>query len=399
MSDAVKSLPQLAPVQTCSGCTACFAACPVQAITLVPNDEGFRYPQIDAARCVGCKACERVCPVLHPAEVAPNPLCYAARTQDESVRMASSSGGLFTEFAKVILAAGGVVFGCRLNEDLVAEHVQVDSLEGLAALRGSKYVQSDLKETFREAKALLQSGREVLFSGTPCQIAGLNGFLKKAYPNLLTVSVICFGAPSPAVFEKIKAEVEARSGKKVSQIFFRRKKDSWRRSLLEWRFADAEIKQEDLYQNPYINVFLDRLALRPSCYQCCAKAGRSRADVTLGDFWGIETVCPELDDDKGISAVILHTPRAKEIWSCISSALLMQEVTFEELTRGNPFFLRSVDRPSARERFMASFRSSPLKMLHRRCAFGPWYLRAVRFLIALPIRVLRKVCRLLKGFL
>lgn len=397
MTHLSQTLSKLASAQTCSGCTACYAICPKRAISFVQNDEGFRFPQIDASLCVGCGACERVCPVLHPAESREPLVCYAAYTRDEKLRLASSSGGLFTEFAKPILENGGVVFGCRLNESLVAEHTKVDSLEGLAALRGSKYVQSDLKDTFREAKAELQAGRQVLFSGTPCQIAGLNHYLNRDYPNLITLEVICHGAPSPAVFEKFKVETERAYGSTVSHLSFRKKEPSWRRSKLEWQFDGNRSQQEDLYANPYIRAFLSDVSLRSSCYLCSAKGGKSRADVTLGDFWGIETVCPDLDDDKGISAVLLHTQKAQTLWAEIAAGVVSREVALGDVTRGNPAYYRPVAQPKGRGYFMAHFRDASIASVYTRSAFGPWYIRIARRLLSLPKRVLRKVYHLLKG--
>ena len=176
----------LASPERCSGCTACKAICPKQAITMVADHEGFLRPQINTETCIQCHACERVCPVLHPGKPDCTPTCYAARTNDDALRLASSSGGLFTELARPILAEGGIVFGCVWEKPaLVAIHAKAETEDELAAMRGSKYVQSDLRDTFREVKTALQEGRKVLFSGTPCQIAGLNAFLGHHYDDLL----------------------------------------------------------------------------------------------------------------------------------------------------------------------------------------------------------------------
>ena len=207
---------------------------------MVADHEGFLRPQIDASKCVQCHACERACPVLHPSEPDTSPTCYAARTKDDALRLASSSGGIFTELARPILAKGGVVFGCVWEKPaLVAIHAKAETEDELAAMRGSKYVQSDLRDTYREAKAELQKGREVLFSGTPCQIAGLNKYLGKSYDNLLTVEIICHGVPSPAVFEKYKQELVKRFGATLVSIAFRNKFYSWRRCSLVSTYADA----------------------------------------------------------------------------------------------------------------------------------------------------------------
>ena len=251
----------LASVAQCSGCTACKAACPKQAIAMVADHEGFLRPQIDASKCVQCHACERVCPVLHPSEPDTSPTCYAARTKDDVLRLASSSGGIFTELARPILAKGGVVFGCVWEKPaLVAIHAKAENEDELAAMRGSKYVQSDLRDTYREAKAELQKGREVLFSGTPCQIAGLNKYLGKSYDNLLTVEIICHGVPSPAVFEKYKQELG-----NPTTVNFKDKAESWHNPTFSWKSSNGETSREKLYANAYALAFLRDFCLRPSC--------------------------------------------------------------------------------------------------------------------------------------
>lgn len=185
---------------------------------MVADEEGFLRPQVDAAKCVGCHRCEQVCPVLHPSEPDVSPTAYAAYTKDENLRRQSSSGGIFTELAKPIIECGGVVFGCVWERpQLVAIHAKAETLEALAEIRGSKYVQSDLRETFREAKTALLAERQVLFSGTPCQIAGLNAFLGKYYENLLTVEIICHGTPSPVVFDVCKTRL-SRAEKRITDI-------------------------------------------------------------------------------------------------------------------------------------------------------------------------------------
>lgn len=382
----------LAAVAQCSGCTACKAACPKQAISMVADHEGFLRPQIDAEKCVQCHACERACPVLHPGEPDATPTCYAARTKDDALRMASSSGGLFTELARPILAKGGVVFGCVWEKPaLVAIHAKAETEDELAAMRGSKYVQSDLRDTYREAKAELQKGREVLFSGTPCQIAGLNKYLGKSYDNLLTVEIICHGVPSPAVFEKYKQELMKRFGASPVSIAFRNKSYSWRRFSLVSTYADTSENREDLYTDPYVKAFLRDFCLRPSCYNCQAKCGRSRADITIADFWGIEKVCPELDDDRGTSAVLLHSEKTTQIWKALHE-VEYKPVSLDEVLVGNPSYIRSVAQPKNRDYFMRHFRKArKLDCLVQRCQNGPWVTWMARRGLSKAKRIVKKV--------
>lgn len=347
---------------------------------MIPDEEGFLRPQVDASKCVGCYRCEQVCPVLHPGESAPSPTCYAAYTKDESLRLKSSSGGIFTELAKPFIAAGGVVFGCVWERpQLVAIHAKAETMDELAEMRGSKYVQSDLRDTFREAKAALMEGRQVLFSGTPCQIAGLNGFLGKHYDNLLTVEIICHGVPSPAVFAVYKAGIERR-GLSLADVVFRDKRISWRRFSLVASVAFGKvIVEESLDRNVFIGAFLGNLCLRSSCYQCLARKGRSGADLTIADFWGIERVCPELDDNRGTSLVMVHSARGREAWQQVRHGLNLREVPFEAVLEGNSSYRSSVPLPKGRRYFMQRYQKTwNWERLIRRSVHGPWMLWMVR---------------------
>jgi coenzyme F420-reducing hydrogenase beta subunit len=320
---------------------------------MAADHEGFLRPQIEVEKCIQCHACERVCPVLHVGEADLQPKCYAARTRDEEVRSASSSGGVFTELARATLAKGGVVFGCVWEKpDLVAIHAKAETEQELAEMRGSKYVQSDLRNTFCEAKAELAKGREVLFSGTSCQIAGLKRFLGKPYSNLMTIEVICHGVPSPAILKKYKQTLEHSFRKKVVELSCRSKRESWRRFSLLATFSDGSDFCENRRKNPYLLSFLSDCCLRPSCYQCQARAGRSGADISIADFWGIETVYPDMDDNRGISVVLIHSEKGRAEWETLADVLEVREVAFDMVVARNAAYLHSAKRPKERTYFM-----------------------------------------------
>ena len=345
---------------------------------MIPDEEGFLRPLVDVTTCIGCRRCEAVCPVLHPGEPDASPTCYAAYTMDEELRLQSSSGGIFTELAKPFIAAGGVVVGCVWERPaLEAIHAKAETLEALAEMRGSKYVQSDLREIFREAKLALMERRQVLFSGTPCQIAGLNAFLGKPYENLLTVEIICHGVPSPTVFDAYKTRLN-RAEKQITNVAFRRKNPWWRQGDFVAECEGIVVRQERYSKNAYVKAFLSDLCLRPSCARCQAKNGRSGADLTIADFWGVERVCPELDDNRGTSLVVVHSARGREAWQQVNHGLNVREVPFETALAGNPSYRSSVPLSKGRRYFMQHYQKTQnWERLIRRSVYGPWALWAL----------------------
>ncbi len=342
---------------------------------MVADADGFLVPQIDTTKCVNCHLCEKVCPVLHPETPDVEPKAYAAYTKDRDIRAKSSSGGIFSELATAILEAGGVVFGCVLQKpELVAIHTKAETLEALEEMRGSKYVQSDVRNTYREVKELLLQGRKVLYSGTPCQIAGLKHFLGKAYDNLLTITIICHGTPSPRLFEKYKAELTRDfAPKSLVHVAFRDKKYSWRRFSLVSTFDDGSELREDRRTNYYLRAFLKDICLRSSCYACASCENRSRADFTLADFWGIEGICPELDDDKGTSLVLVHTAQGQQLWERLLPRLNAQEVSFAKAISVNNAYFEPTHLPSGRAYFMPRYaRMHTFKSILKRSIKGHW---------------------------
>ena len=220
---------KLTSKQNCCGCTACASICPKGCIAMKADKEGFCYPQIDEALCIDCGLCEKVCPLLHKPDKHGIINVYGAKNIDDSVRFTSSSGGMFTLFAEQVLNRGGVVFGAAFDGSLQVCHAGISTMQELAKLRGSKYVQSNMNGIFKQVRTLLAGGKKVLFSGTPCQIAGLKGFLIKDYANLLTVDVVCHGVPSAKVYNKHLTEIAADTGEAVTQVKFRDKADGWKR--------------------------------------------------------------------------------------------------------------------------------------------------------------------------
>ena len=384
----------------CCGCSACVQRCPKQCISLREDAEGFLYPEVDASLCVDCGLCEQVCPELHP-DAERQPLqTFAAVNPDAGVRLASSSGGVFTALAEQVIDAGGVVFGAAFDAHWEVRHRCATTREELAAFRGSKYVQSVIGDTFLQTERFLKSGRRVLFSGTPCQIAGLRRFLRRDYDLLLCVDFICHGVPSPGVFRAYLAEemtklarqgekkysfafstipsipkadaLAARLGCRIEDIRFRDKTNGWKKFRFVLSLSKASAAGEKIpfcaltddesptsscfTENAFMQAFLRDLILRPSCYACPAKCFRSGSDLTFGDYWGVEHEAPHLDDDGGTSVVFVNSERGQHFLSSLPFAFHSQP--FERVHAHNSSISASVNRPINRKFFFMMLRRS-----------------------------------------
>ena len=343
----------------CCGCGGCSQACPKQCIEMKADNEGFLYPSVDKNACVDCGLCDKSCPILiskiDESKKAVRQDAYVAYHLDETIRMNSSSGGVFTALAKDVIQRGGIVFGAAFDQEFLVHHICVEDLNGLEKLRGSKYLQSRTEDTFREAKAALNQGRQVLYSGTGCQIAGLKAYLKQSYPNLLTVDILCHGVPSPLLWKHYLLELEHTHGAKAQQITFRKKDPGWKRFSLSLLFSNNQVYMHTLKEDPYMQMFLKNICLRPSCYDCKFKTIHSQADITLGDCWGIEKYMPEIDDDKGISVIFVHTRNGSGAISRITSSVYIQKADFQQVQQSMVY--ESVMQHPHRRRFFVDLAS------------------------------------------
>ena len=369
----------------CCGCEACAQRCPRQCIAMHADAEGFLYPRVDTAACIDCGLCEQVCPVLRPAAPRKPAAVYAAKNPDERIRTESSSGGIFTLLAEETVRAGGVVFGARFDETWKVVHDSTETIEGLAAFRGSKYVQSRIGNCFARAEEFLKQGRQVLFSGTPCQIAGLNRFLRRSYDNLLTVDVVCHGVPSPLVWRRYLDEIGG--GTTVSRISMRDKSTGWGNYSIRIDANERNLVDEPAARNAYMRGFLADLYLRPVCHACPAKGGRSGSDLILGDFWGIRQVHPHFADDKGVSLLQTYSEQGNRRIEALH--MECRAASHEQALAGNPAIERSIPEPKQRKTFWDSFGAGDTD-LRRTVAditrhMGPS--RASRILTALKSRI------------
>lgn len=293
---------------SCCGCGACSNACPKECIIMKADTEGFLYPQIDESKCVNCGKCRKVCPFLGKKNEPTVQGSYAAISNNDADRQKSSSGGVFALFAKTIIKDSGVVVGTRMSQDFkTAEVIAIEDINELEELMGSKYVQSNTGKIYQVVKKYLEANRKVLFTGTPCQVTGLKNYLGKDYNELFCVEIICHGVPSPKLWKKYVEHMEARYNAHMTRVNFRCKDKSWREFGINETYGDKvyfAFKETD----PYMQMFLKNYSLRESCYSCKIK-GHSDADITVGDFWGIEDYLPNMNDDKGTSLIIVKSKK------------------------------------------------------------------------------------------
>lgn len=341
----------------CSGCCGCANICPKKCISMIEDKEGFWYPQVDKDKCINCGLCERVCPILQkkiPEQKIPQ--VFAAYNKNKEIRMKSSSGGIFTILAEHIIAQGGVVFGAAFDSNFEVKHNFVEKVEDLGKLRISKYVQSNIDNTYTQAKQLLDDGRIVLFTGTPCQIGGLKSFLlDKEYENLYTQDIICHGVPSPGVWRSYLKYRTERENSKIKLVTFRKKEVSWRSYTFSICFENGnEYKKTPYFKDPMMKMFLHNKCLRPSCHSCFFKTKSRFADITLADFWGVEKVVPEMDDKMGVSLVFVHSEKGQKLFEQIEDKMVFKEVEFDKAIAKNKSMLYSV-KPFGRERLMKDF--------------------------------------------
>lgn len=329
--------------ELCCGCSACKNICPKTAISMRPDEKGFLYPVIDQKLCIDCGLCRKVCPFpqgfVHP-DVLPSPSVYAAKNRTEQVRMTSSSGGLFVPLSDLILSRGGVVYGARFDENHRVVHARAKTREERDLFKSSKYVQSDLNGVFQDIAADLKNGIEVLFSGTPCQAAGLQTYLDKRKidkGSLAVCDFVCHGAPSPLIFEAYQAFMEQKYGSKIKSLTFRAKSTIKSTQDMRIAFENGTVYQApSAWEDPYYRMFLNNLILRPSCYQCTFTTTKRASDITLADFWGVEKAFPQFADKKGESLALLNTSKGEALFQAVLPQLEVIEPSLEHCVKGNP---------------------------------------------------------------
>lgn len=387
----------------CCGCTACASICPKQAIKMVPDKNGFFYPEVNLDKCIHCNLCDKVCTYQKGSLPNSQKEVFAAVANNIAL-IESASGGLFSSFAKKILEKGGVVYGSamRYNDDqLHVQHIKVTDISELPLLKGSKYVQSNLKDIFINVKTELSKEHTVLFSGTPCQIAGLKGFLQKDYPNLFTIDIICHGVPSEQLFQQYISFEESKHNSKIIDFRFRDKKKGWQLHGA-MTLENGDTIYFDPEESSYYQLFLNSYTYRENCYSCPYASDHRPGDITIGDYWCIELVHPELlvkndgpiDHTKGVSCMIINNAKGETLLSDYGSNIECWKSTYKNASKYN----RQLTAPSSMKEereIVLSLAQKDYKSLdiwYRKRLIPIKIKRTIRSLIPKPIKHFLKKC-------
>ena len=376
-----KKYPHLCNPMDCTGCAACANTCSKDAITMKVMPDGFLQPDINKEQCIQCGACEKVCPVMNTIsnENRIKPITYACWNRDETIREQSSSGGAFSALAQCVLEKGGYVVGAAYDENMRVSHMMIHSLDELAKLRGSKYVQSSIGDTFRQVKKKLNENSTVMFVGTPCQVAGLKSFLKKDYSNLYCCDFICHGTPSPLLFQKYIEWIEQEKHLKIHSFNFRHKHSGWYDAL---RAANKNHFMKGKH-DAYFFGFNRNITLRESCYRCPAIGLPRKGDITIADFWGIGMMYkfeqPE-EIHNGISLLITNNEKGDRLTEQAQKYLCWQKRTFDEALERNQPMVKPSYRPAMRNTFYTDMTVMQFEQLRLKYFQMPVKVRLVAWL-------------------
>ncbi len=369
----------------CCGCSACESICPRSVIKLMADEEGFRMPKIeDDTLCIECGLCEKVCPVLNPIKKYSNPdeSAYIIQNKDELVRAESASGGAFSAIAAYVLQNGGIVYGAAYNDRFQVKHIAINTQEDLWRLRHSKYVQSDLGQSFHDIKKHLENGVLVCFSGTPCQVEGLTSYLRKNYNNLLLIDICCHGVSSPLIWERY---MEMMKNKAPDRVYFRWKHYGYKYSTMSFFKKGNEIYHSGVESDPMLRAYFSNNCDRKSCYDCRFKKRYRVSDFTIWDCFQPRFFNKTFDDDKGTTSVLVNTIKGKKIIEKLKNrgSIRAFEVDPEELVMGNKELTTSVKPGTIRDEFMRD-----AKLLDGQALFSKYYSQSF-------VQKIKKVLRLL----
>lgn len=343
--------------ELCTGCSACINVCPQNCIYMKEDDEGFLYPVIDNDRCVDCKLCVTHCPCnREKKDIALDSIGYACYSKDNVLVQKSSSGGVFGVFARYFLSLDGSVYGAAWNEKFELQHMRIDKIEELDRLLKSKYVQSDIRKIYSDVKRDLDNDKYVLFSGTPCQIAGVLTYLGRENPKLFCVDFVCHGVPSPGIWKKYLEEIA--EGRNIKAVDFRSKREGWKEYALSIKFDDGKCFYEKAGDNIYMQAFLKDMIVRPACSKCLCRGNGRQSDITIADYWGVWNVEPDMYNRKGVSLVFVNSDKGKEKFSKIADFIKWKKTDIEEAVRYNSAVIYSSKQSPKREAFFEEYKNT-----------------------------------------
>lgn len=349
----------------CVGCGACEESCPVNAITMVENAEGFWEAVIHNQKCIQCGRCEKVCPALRPLEDKNGIISVYAFKAADALRKHSTSGGAFSAIAEAVLKENGVVYGAAMDKDFAVRHIPAENEEQLAEIRGVKYVQSDTSQCFASIARDLQEGKTVLFTGTPCQVSGLKAFVEQkriSTQRLLLTDIVCHGIPSPYIFKSYIQWLEDKEKAKVVAYKFRDKGISWRGHSASVLLDDGRVLSATPEANAYMNVYYSGCTVRQSCYQCRYTTNERISDLTISDYWGIENTSPDFEDKLGVSMVLVNTPKGEALMAQLQGAAVKTSLNGAK----QPQLSNPCEKPADREAFWAELNSKGVDFIMKK---------------------------------
>lgn len=383
----------------CCGCFGCLNSCPKNCIKMESDNEGFWYPKVNYDECIKCSLCIKNCPALNiqnqNEDILEKAEVIAAYSKDEEIRLDSTSGGIFSEVARYYIKEKGVVYGAIYNEEHLVEHYRGTTIEDIDKLRQSKYLQSNIGNIYQSVKKDLIKGKKVLFVGTPCHIAALNNYLNKNYENLTTIDFLCRGINSPEAYKQYLKDLERKYLSKIKRVIFKNKAYGWHRFSTKIIFENGKEYIQDRYTDTYMRGYLEgNLFMRPSCHECRYKTLPRHADITLGDFWGIEKIKPHLDQDKGTSIFMLNTERGKKIFESIKKEIIFEKMKIEDIYIGNTALTIKVQldkkQKKIRKIFFEEYKKANFEQLVSQLLYENFM---IKFLKKFKI----KLCRILRG--
>ncbi len=348
--------------EACCGCGACVDICPAGAARMVQDREGFYYPEVDGSACTECGKCRRVCPVKARKTAPDHNLYFGAQAKKDEIRYSGSSGGIFTILSQFVIEQGGSVYGAGYRENMKVAHREAKNKEQLEQIKKTKYVQSNLKGIYIRIERELKEDKWVLFCGTPCQAQALLQFLNGTYQKLILVDLVCYGVPSPGVWKDYVEYLEKKHKGKMTDFVFRDKRNADQGHTCSYQIGNKEYT-DSIYRNIFCRMYFKNYILRPACHSCRFCTVNRNSDFTIGDFWGVERIRPDMEDGMGTSVVIVHTDPGRRIWNEVKEELKWFECKRQDVLQ--PRLLEPTARAKGRRIFWMLYRRMPFWMIGR----------------------------------